>query len=972
MYSLIDLFHAALALAPGERAAYLQKVCGTDISLRKTVESLIEHHEKLDNFIDLPAYQAAAQLLTNSESFGAGQMIAHYRILSVLGEGGMGKVYLAEDTKLKRKVALKVLPSLTVNDPVARQRLLREARAAAGLNHPNICAVYEVGEDDGHSYIAMQYIEGQTLYARMKLGRLSCDDALKIAAQVADALAEAHAHNLIHRDIKPANVMLSNRDEVKVLDFGLAKTVDQNLETIEERETKIWLTQPGLIVGTAPYMSPEQIRADRVDARTDIWSLGVILYEMLTNQKPFEGDTGEDIRASILKDEMPQISIEVPDQLRWIVAKALRKDPEERYQTTNEMLFDLYDLQTQVIESDVISKRLASSGSSSEMGFTRGGEATVSGPAADTSKITGTNDGSSLRRHIKEHKRLTASLLIAFAITTAALAYGLYRLSLRTSKVKPAAPTQSMKMTRLTTNSKAANAAISPDGEYVVYVKEDGDKQSLWLRQVTPFSNVQIVPPTNVKYSGLIFSPDGRYIYYAVDDQKDPTALFQMPRLGGDARKLITDIDSVITFSPDGKQIAFLRGYPSKKESALLVANADGSAERTLAMRNGANNFFNTTGDGATSWSPDGKLIACPARTTDDTGRYMTLVEVVVADGSQKPIGSSRWWGVGSVAWLRDGRGLVFIAKDRAGGPSQIWYLSYPGGKVNRITNNLNDYVGLSLTADSNALVTVESEQVSNIWITSNEDGRGARQITDNNFDGVRGISWTPDGKVVYTSRASGNQELWLLEAHGTGQKQLTSDAGNNIGPSVSSDGRYIVFISDRTGNRHIWRMDIDGSNLKQLTNGDIELSPACSPSEQSVIYWTPNSIWKVPIDGGEPVQVIEKAPGLPAISPDGKWIACKTAVYPFEGGEPKKVLDISDDFVRWTPDGRALAYIDPKYLSDISSQPVDGGPRRRLTNFASDLMFGFAWSRDGKQLAVARGTLTHDVVLISKFKDEQ
>src|SRR4051812_23113463 len=220
MDRLINLFHEALAHAPSERGAFLQQSCGDDLAAREEVESLIEYHEQTGTFIDSPAYQAGAHLLIDDAALHEGQTIAHYQILSVLGAGGMGKVYLAQDTKLERRVALKVLPSLTANDPAARERLLREARAAAKLNHPNICAIYEVGEDNDNSYIAMQYIEGQTLDARLKTGSLLCDDAIKIVAQVGDALAEAHAHNIIHRDIKPSNIILTNHDQVKLLDFG--------------------------------------------------------------------------------------------------------------------------------------------------------------------------------------------------------------------------------------------------------------------------------------------------------------------------------------------------------------------------------------------------------------------------------------------------------------------------------------------------------------------------------------------------------------------------------------------------------------------------------------------------------------------------------------------------------------------------------------------------------------------------------
>ena len=534
-----------------------------------------------------------------------------------------------------------------------------------------------------------------------------------------------------------------------------------------------------------------------------------------------------------------------------------------------------------------------------------------------------------------------------------------------------------MKIARLTSTGKATDAAISPDGKYVVHVVDDGEQQSLWLRQVSTSSNVQINPPADVSYFGLTFSPGGDYLYYVAWDKKTPFALYQMPVLGGAARKLVTDIDSVVTFSPDGKQFAFLRGYPSQGEIAVLVANADGTAERKLATHG-----LNSDALGDPAWSPNGKVIAYPAESTDANGK--TLFEVQVADGSVKPISSQRWWRVENVAWLRDGSGLVFIARESVASPSQIWYLSYPGGEAHRITNDLNDYLSMSLAADSAALVTVKSEQVSNIWIAPNDDARRASQVTHTKFDGVEGISWTPDGKIVYASGASGNLDLWMIEANGTGQKQLTADAGNNSRPSVSSDGRYVVFMSDRTGTNHVWRIDIDGSNARQLTNGTGEWDPQCSPDGKRVIYQLMSGktpLWEVPIDGGESVQIINKTSSGVAISPDGKWIASgyfqptevKTAIYPIEGGEPHRILDLSGYYYfRWTPDGRALAYVDNKYPSDISSQIIDGGPSKQLTNFKSDLIFSFAWSRDGKQLALARGTVNKDVVLISNFRDQQ
>jgi len=536
-----------------------------------------------------------------------------------------------------------------------------------------------------------------------------------------------------------------------------------------------------------------------------------------------------------------------------------------------------------------------------------------------------------------------------------------------------------MKIARLTSTGKATAAAISPDGKYVVHVVDDGEQQSLWMRQVSTSSNVQINPPADMFYFGLTFSPGGDYLYYVAWDKKNAYTLYQMPALGGTTKKLIVDIDSVVTFSPDGKQLAFLRGYPLQGETAVLVANADGTSERKLASGRLALGPF-----GNPAWSPDGKVIAYPAEIADANSNYMPLREVRVADGSEKPISSQRWWRVERLAWLREGSGLVFTAREGIASPSQIWHLSYPGGQAHRVTNDLHNYLGLSLTADSAALVTVQSEQVSNIWIAPNDDARRASQITHTKFDGVEGLSWTPDGKIVYASGTSGNLDLWMVEPTGTGQKQLTADAGNNSRPSVSYDGRYVVFMSDRTGTNHIWRIDIDGSNATQLTNGEGELNPECLPTGQWVLYQLTSGkegMGKVAIGGGETVQIIDKNALGVAISPDGKRIASgyfqptevKSAIYPIEGGEPDKVIDVSGyHYVRWTPDGRALAYVDEKNLSNINSQLIDGGPSKQLTNFKSDLIFSFAWSRDGKQLALARGTVTKDVVLISNFKDHQ
>jgi Tol biopolymer transport system component/DNA-binding winged helix-turn-helix (wHTH) protein len=585
---------------------------------------------------------------------------------------------------------------------------------------------------------------------------------------------------------------------------------------------------------------------------------------------------------------------------------------------------------------------------------------------------------------IMRNKRGAVVALAALIVVVAGVSLGWYKFASRSrTSVKPVAPLQTMKIARLTSNGKANQAAISPDGRWVVHVMDDAGQQSLWMRQAAKASDVQIVAPADVVYKGLTFSRDGNYVYYVKWDKKTFTALYQMPVLGGVARRLVVDIDSTVTFSPDDRQFAFLRGDPEIGESALIVANSDGSSERKVAVRKEPD-FFPTWFDtrNAPAWSLDGKVIAYPAGRNDASGRHMTVVVANVADGAVKPITSQRWWQIESVEWLRDGSGLVLNAREQSSSPFQIWYLSYPGGGVRRITNDLNDYRGMSLTADSTALATVQSDQVSNISIARTGDTKDATQLTSGKFDGVDGISWTPDGKIVYASRASGSSDIWVMNQDGKNQKQLTADAGNNSRPAVSADGRYIVFTSDRTGTDHIWRMNIDGSNSKQLTSGNREGWPDCSPDGQWVVYnsvWPSNFLWKVPIAGGEPVQVIDRFSGSPAISPDGRLLASfywdveagKVAIYPFAGGQPIRSFEIWT-WVRWTPDGRGLAYIDRRNLLNLTSQPIDGSPSKHLTDFKDGRIFNFAWSRDGKQLALARGTVTNDVVLISNFKDQQ
>ena len=446
--NLKEIFHAAVALAPNERAVYLERSCSGNDSLRRTVESLIKSHEEMGNFVDTPAYQAAAEMLVDGVALRSGQDVAHYRILSLLGEGGMGQVYLAEDTKLHRRVSLKFLSKNFTQDRERLRRFEQEARAISALNHPNTLTIHEINETDGRRFIATEYVEGQTLRERLGSG-FEIDEALDIAIQVASALVAAHRVNIVHRDIKPENIMIRRDDGlVKVLDFGLAKMFAArragDIGSIDsEGETKIRAnTAPGVVMGTVAYMSPEQARGDTVDERTDIWSLGVVLYEMVAGCSPFVAATSNEIISAILSKERPpplkRYARLVPERLEEIVEKALTKNRDERYQTSKDLLIDLKRLK----QSLELKAGIERSTSPDKFGLPpSGGQSSDAKITPSEGRTPNTQPASSAEyivNQVKSHKRgvIITSAVLMLAIATGAVIYG-WRLRRPDAPVQP-------------------------------------------------------------------------------------------------------------------------------------------------------------------------------------------------------------------------------------------------------------------------------------------------------------------------------------------------------------------------------------------------------------------------------------------------------------------------------------------------------------------------------------------------------
>ena len=922
-----------------------------------------------------------------------GTRLGQYEILSPLGAGGMGEVYRARDTRLGREAAVKILHLDISGDDEKLRRFEQEARAASALNHPNILTVYEVGHADSVSFIATELIDGETLRLRMTREPLTLREALDISIQIVSALAAAHRAGVVHRDVKPENVMVREDGIVKVLDFGLAKLGEgvggQSQRVDTEAETRgLVQTAPGVVMGTVQYMSPEQARGVRTDARTDVFSLGVVLYEMLTGRRPFGGETKSDVLAAVLMVEPKPITDyfpEAPAELSRIVSKTLRKDREERYQTSKELHVDLRSLRQDLdIEARMGNptpldlSRAASAGRGD--GRTTRSRAAAAGTAPAASPETFPSTISELLiGEVKRHPRRVALTAGVVVLIVAALGFGLYKLI---QSLRRPASFQTMRLTKLTHegNVEEMEVVISPDGKQVAYVTKDEGQRSLWVRQVGAAGNVQIVPPSPNDYYGLTFSPDGDYVYYVVFDRPEFPVLYRVPSLGGGPpRKLVEDALGPVTFSPDGRRMAFIRG-----NHTLMIADADGGGVQALSARPGGEIWQRP------AWSPDGSKIACGVFSKD--GNVWRIVEVSVKDGSEKTISPQKWVAVLGIVWLPEGDGLLINGRGPESRQLQVWLLSYPGGEASRVTNDLSSYVGLSLTADGRTLASVQSERLVNLWVAPEASADLARRITfeAGKDEGLSGLSWTPDGRIVYAARAADGEDIWIVGEDGRDPRQLTANSRVNRSPSVTPDGRHVVFVSNRTGNNQIWRMDIDGGNPVQLTDGPGAANrPHCSPDGKWVVYQLSVeralTIWKVPVDGGDPVQLTDVNSTRPAFSPDGQFVVCdygeakpdsqiKLAVIPAEGGPPVRLLDnpaaVNSIGLRWTPDGHGIVYIDSRdRVYNLWSQPLDGGPPIQLTNFKTDQIFQFDWSRDGKRLAMGRGREGSDVVLISNFR---
>jgi serine/threonine protein kinase len=923
----------------------------------------------------------------------SGTKLGRYQIKEKIGAGGMGEVYLANDERLDRSVALKVLLPEFCCDADRVQRFKLEAKAASALNHPSIITIHEIGEENDRLYIATEFVDGETLREIIENGELSLPETIKIAEQIADALAVAHEAGIVHRDIKPENLMIRRDGYVKILDFGLAKPIFLSKTSgTEDLTVQMVKTQPGMVMGSVRYMSPEQARGKPTDGRTDVWSLGVVLYEMLTGTNPFEGETISDSLAALIHVE-PQPLEDIPEELQRIVRKALRKNAAERYQSIKDFALDLKDLRVQMERDSAeihISrptkttsvKRHSTSENATLIHRTSSATNAIGGRDTDWTKT----QVHSVSTEKKSPRFLPLGLLAAFVILVFGSVYFLSNLF-----IGSAPKFEAIQVSRLTETGNAHQAAIAPDGKLVSFVNIQNGRQSLIVRQAATGSAVEIVPANGDSLLQPTFSPDGDYIFY-VSANKGIGTLYQISALGGERKKLVHDIDSNVTFAPDGKKLAFFRHNPNEGGDTIFIVNSDGSDLQPL-IETKEIGFDKFTG---IDWSPDGeRMLIGVSRNASDSPKKVQIATVEIKDKQFRLLNGNSWQTANSFDWLKDNSGIVFLGKPSMSDTQQIWRMDFPGGEAHQITTDTSDYASLSLAADTNAIITTKADLISSFWSLLPKTNE-LKQLSGDSKTLIAqyGISYAPNGKLFYARKTGEEVNIYSMNEDGSGEKQITSGAKTNYEPVATPDGRYVVFSSNRNGAFNLWRIDADGNNPVRLTDTQNAYDSQIDvmPDSKTVLFTRQSSdggktsLMKVSIDGGEAAALIPDSAAsdlMPRVTPDGKRIAFQTFHYDKDTSRFHTALKIAElgenqtvqsseeiEFglhhpIDWTTDGTALNYINRSSTDNVWSLSPKTKKETPLTTFNSGNIMAFTWSSDGKKLFIVRGIYNSDLVLI-------
>jgi serine/threonine protein kinase/Tol biopolymer transport system component len=898
--------------------------------------------------------------------------IAHYRIIRRLGAGGMGLVYEAEDTKLGRRVALKFLKESTGHDPGAIERFLREARSASALNHPGICTVHAIEEFDGRSFIAMELLEGESLDKVLNRGTIPISHCVEVCIEIADALDAAHKKGIVHRDIKPGNIFLTSRGTTKILDFGLAKLMEveggASEDTVADSET-VFQTSVGTTVGTVVYMSPEQARGEALDARTDLFSLGSVMYGMVTGRHPFQGSTSAVIFANILHAapvSPVHFNSDIPAELERIINKLLEKDREMRYQVAAELRADLKRLL----------RELEPGRPSSDPSVTAS-RASVSAAhaAAKSSGSIHRPSSTVLVEAANQNKLGTGVILAVVAVLAAAAAYGAYTFVEKGKHV----PFEKFTIENISNNGHISQAAISPDGKYLLQALDENGLQSLWLRHIPTQTNKEVVEPAATLYEGLTFSPDGNYIYFVRREEAEESisVLYRASVLGGEPKVLIRDVDSPITFSPDGAHFAFLRQLHDSPKWDLLLAKSDGAIERPIFTGR-----LLKSDSYVPAWSPDGKTILIPiVQPSRDAIGGFSAVDATTGNEQVLADASEHIYYVPT--WLPDGSGLIVNSSQLDSGHRQIQlgFLPSPSGEYRPMTADTNNYGAQTISKDGKTLAAIQSRLRFEFGVApAAEPDKLAAVPLDSQLPVWR-WDWTADGKLVLPQSG----DIKIVSPAG-GERVVLSDS-KHIPDQVAicGDGRYLVFrqlARTTASSANLWRANLDGSDQRQLTSGFSEQAPSCPKSGPWVYYVDINDngyLKRVSLDGGSPETVVNFSMGFFALSPDGKNVASLEVreldhklMLRMDSTEAHRMVyhDIDQralpDGLAFSPDGKSVVYVvREKGVDNLWSQPLDGSTSKHLTHFTKEKIIRFVFSPDGSQLAIERGEKEADVVLL-------
>jgi Tol biopolymer transport system component/predicted Ser/Thr protein kinase len=889
-----------------------------------------------------------------------GTKLLHYEIVEKLGEGGMGVVYKARDTHLDRFVAVKVLPPEKVADAGRKARFVQEAKAASALNHPNIITVYDISSDGGTDFIAMEHVAGKTLDQLIPRKGMRLNDALKIAVQIADALTRAHAAGIVHRDLKPGNIMVTGDGLVKVLDFGLAKLTETALGEDEATRTVKPHTEEGTIVGTAAYMSPEQAEGKTVDARSDIFSFGAVLYEMVTGARAFRGDSRMSTLSAVLHKEPPAFPVYVPRELQRVVARCLKKDPERRFQHVSDVRVALLELKE---ESD---------------------SGTLEAVAGQSPRP---------RRPLL----WVGAALPLIALAAAGLAWRSARLGGEPETEYRAVPFTSYP-------GLESDPALSPDGNQVAFAwrGENQDNLDIYVRLVGTGMGrpLRITTDPEPDYSPA-FSPDGRMIAFLRDISDESAAAYVVTALGGAERRVaeipglpLTRASEIVgrylTWAPDGKHLAVT--YPvaadQSRAMGLFLVDVEAGAMRALTQPPD-----NRSVDSCPAFSPDGKTLAFVRGGVSNRDLYsVPLGKDFGALGEPRRVTSLNTW-VNGLAWTEDGREIIFSSGHLVG--QALWRVAAPGGAGPRRLQWAGEGGFLPATSRSGRRLVYQTYNVNkSIWRLELARpgvaaGKPHRIIASSQYD--EAPAYAPDGRrIAFVSVASGAYEIWVAEDGGGNPRALTAmGKGMTSSPDWSPDGKRIAFFSSMEGQSEIYTINAEGGGLRRVTNHPASDYYPSYSHDGRWIYFTsvrsgPNEVWKAPADGGEAVQVTHGGGARPHESPDGNFlyylrssprldVRDSLVRMPAGGGDPEMLLPGTARIHKYEVTGEGIYFVPWWERVDRTRWQfyrfADGKTQTVAEATVQNYPY-FSVSRDGrKMLYTDPGTVPGDIMLVENFR---